>query len=115
MKIKIKINLDDTELIQVVEAITNLLQRVLQVASDTVMPVVDEIDNDGLQVADEQHECLEKVEIEWVEDYDCNYQVVNCTICGEDVSQEYEEAHGPDGNDDYDAYKEFKDEMGDGF
>ena len=56
----------------------------------------------------EPHDCLEFVEFDVIEDEDGVYTAVNCEICGEDVSEAYEEAYGDDDCDDhyFDAMRE---------
>ena len=54
---------------------------------------------------------MENVQVGYAEDFEGSYQVVTCSVCGCDVSEEYEEAYGQE-DDDYDSSKEFQAEEG---
>ena len=64
---------------------------------------------------DAEHDCLEEVEFEIVEDWDCFFTIVKCEVCGTDVSEEYEDLYGDeDYEDDYfEAMRELQYEGGD--
>lgn len=62
-----------------------------------------------------EHDCLEEVEFEVIEDWDCAFTVVKCEICGRDVSEEYEDLYGDEDydNDYFEAMRELQDQRGD--
>lgn len=64
---------------------------------------------------DVEHDCLEEVEFEVIEDWDCAFTVVKCEVCGKDVSEEYEDLYGDDDYEDdyYEAMRELQDQRGD--
>ena len=118
MELKITIELDENETKQALAFVRGLLGGILQVTSkvetepqvgkgseslDDLEPVVEE--------PLECHDCLDEVGFEVIEDEDCTFTVIRCEICGEDVSEEYQEAYGDEDWDDdyYDAMRELLD------
>ncbi|RAH14226.1 MAG: hypothetical protein CMB20_003660 [Methanobacteriota archaeon] len=55
---------------------------------------------------DETHDCLENVEFEYFQDEDFAGHCVHCTVCGAEVTQEYEELYGPENYDFFDDWRE---------
>ena len=108
-KLQITIELDEEETDRLLKAFNGLLQGIL---TPPIEPeVVDDISEAEETEETGIHDCLDSVEVEYVEDFEGSYQLVTCTICGSDVSEEYEQAYGQE-EDDYDAWKEFQSEEG---
>lgn len=108
-KLQITIELDAEETARLLKAFNGLVQGIL---TPPIEPeVVDDISEAEESEEEEIHDCLNSVEIACVEDFDGSFQLVTCRICGNDVSEEYEEAHGQE-DDDYEAWKEFQAEEG---
>lgn len=108
-KLKITIKLDEEEAARLLKAFSGLVQGIL---TPPIKPeVLDDISEAEESEEEEIHDCLESVQVEYAEDFDCSFQLVTCRICGADVSEEYEEAHGQE-DDDHDAWKEFQAEEG---
>ena len=107
-KLKITIELDEQEIARLFEALNGLRQSIV---SPPMAPEVDDSSEDEETEETGIHDCLDSVEVEYVEDFEGSYQLVTCTICGSDVSEEYEQAYGQE-EDDYDAWKEFQSEEG---
>ena len=109
-KMKITIELDAEETDRFLRTMQGLIQRI---ASPSMAPeVVDASSEVDENEEAEIHDCLDSVEVEYVEDFEGSYQLVTCMICGCDVSAEYEEAY-PEEDDDFDAWRDFQ--AGDGW
>nr|ADD92906.1 hypothetical protein [uncultured archaeon MedDCM-OCT-S02-C115] len=115
MKLKITIQLDEEETEQILSFVRGLLGGIsLQTTSNKTesQAIEDSELSDNLEPAGEdllaEHDCLEAVAFDVIEDEDGIYTVVTCEICGEDVSEEYEETYGDDDCDDdnFDAIRE---------
>ena len=108
-KLKITIELDEEEAARLLKAFSGLVQGIL---TPPIKPeVLDDISEAEESEEEEIHDCLESVQVEYAEDFEGCYQLVTCTICGRDVSEEYEEAYGQE-DDDYDSWKDFQAEEG---
>ena len=117
MKLKITLELDEDE----TTAILTLLRGFVRVIAPTVTSSETEAETHAIEGSSEpsdnmesvgeellEHDCLENVEFDAIEDEDGIYTVVTCEICGNDVSEEYEEVYSDyDSDDDYfDAMRE---------
>ena len=116
MELKITIELNEEE----TTAILTLLRGFVRVIAPTATSSETETETQAIEASEpsdmesvgeellEPHDCLEFVEFEVIEDEDGVYTAVNCEICGEDVSEAYEEAYGDDDCDDdyFDAMRE---------
>ena len=107
-KLKITIELDEEEAARLLKAFNGLLQGILAPPIEPEV-VADISEAEGSE--EEEHDCLDSVQVEYVEDFEGSFQLVSCRICGRDVSEEYEEAFGQE-DDDYDYLKEFQAEEG---
>ena len=108
-KLKITIELDEQETARFFEVLNGLIQSIAS------PPMASEVVDGSFEVEEteeaEIHDCLDSVEVEYVEDFEGSYQLVSCRICGCDVSKEYAESYGQE-DDDYDSWKEFQAEDG---
>lgn len=117
MKLKITLEIDEDE----TTAILTLLRGFVRVIAPTVTSSETEAETQAIEGSSEpsdnmesvgeellEHDCLENVEFDAIEDEDGIYTVVTCEICGNDVSEEYEEVYSDyDSDDDYfDAMRE---------
>lgn len=117
MKLKITLEIDEDE----TTAILTLLRGFVRVIAPTVTSSETEAETHAIEGSSEpsdnmesvgeellEHDCLENVEFDAIEDEDGIYTVVTCEICGNDVSEEYEEVYSDyDSDDDYfDAMRE---------
>ena len=116
MELKITIELNEEE----TSAILTLLRGFVRVIAPTATSSETETETQAIEASEpsdmesvgeellEPHDCLEFVEFDVIEDEDGVYTTVNCEICGEDVSEEYEETYGDDDCDDdyFDAMRE---------
>ena len=117
MKLKITLEIDEDE----TTAILTLLRGFVRVIAPTVTSSETEAETHAIEGSSEpsdnresvgeellEHDCLENVEFDVIEDEDGIYTVVTCEICGNDVSEEYEEVYSDyDSDDDYfDAMRE---------
>jgi hypothetical protein len=103
MKLKITLELDEDE----TTAILTLLRGFVRVIAPTVTSSETEVETQAIEGSSEpsdnmesvgeelleHHDCLENVEFDVIEDEDGIYTVVTCEICGNDVSEEYEEVY----------------------
>ena len=102
MKLKITLELDEDE----TTAILTLLRGFVRVIAPTVTSSETEAETQAIEGSSEpsdnmesvgeellEHDCLENVEFDVIEDEDGIYTVVTCEICGNDVSEEYEEVY----------------------
>ena len=94
MEIKIEIELEIEELRTIIKALQGItrLESAPKIATSTpssnepeqAMTAETECEfQDDLAV---EHDCLEEVEFEVIEDWGCAFTVVKCEICGRDVS-----------------------------
>lgn len=107
-QIKIIIELDERETAHLFEVFDRLLQSIV---SQAPSPVPDTVIDAEVPEEPDLHDCLDCVEVEYVEDYEGEFHVVNCAVCGCDVSEKYEATYGSEEGD-YDSSKEFKAEEG---
>ena len=115
MELKITIELNEEETKQLLTFVRSTIGGSPQVATKTEtepQAIEDSQTSGNLEPMGEEllerHDCLENVEFDVIEDEDGIYTVVTCEICGEDVSEEYEETYGDDDCDDdyFDAMRE---------
>jgi len=118
VKVKIRIEIESENDEEILEIFENILQRI----SSTTVPgqplnVVTEGEEkvpntEEIEIAElVEHDCLDNVEIDFVEDFDGIFHAVTCTICKADVTEEYD-AKYPQEDEDYDAWREFEAEEG---
>jgi len=123
MKLKITLKLDEEE----TKAILTFMRGFVRVIAPTVTSET-ETETQAIEESEpsnnlepvveellEHHDCLENVEFDDIEDEDGIYTVVHCEICGNDVSEEYEEVYGDDDSEDdyFDGMRELMDSGGD--
>ena len=123
MEIKIEIELEIEELNAIIAALqrrvrADLTPTIAETTLNTEEPesILNIKDEYALEDdLDAEHDCLEEVEFEIVEDWDCFFTIVKCEVCGRDVSEEYEDLYGDeDYEDDYfEAMRELQYEGGD--
>jgi len=123
MKLKITLKLDEEE----TKAILTFMRGFVRVIAPTVtsetetetQAIEESEPSDNLEPVVEEllehHDCLENVEFDVIEDEDGIYTVVHCEICGNDMSEEYEEVYGDDDSEDdyFDGMRELMDSGGD--
>ena len=116
MELKITIELNEEE----TTAILTLLRGFVRVIAPTATSSETEAETQAIEASEpsdmesvgeellEPHDCLEFVEFDVIEDEDGVYTAVNCEVCGEDVSEAYEQTYGDDDCDDdyFDAMRE---------
>ena len=123
MKLKITLELDEDG----TTAILTLLRGFVRVIAPTVTSPETEAETQAIGGSSEpsdnmesvgeellEHDCLENVEFDVIEDEDGIYTVVTCEICGNDVSEEYEEVYSDydcEDDCDYDSDDDYFDAM----
>tara|TARA_B100002052_G_C15633964_1_gene485306 strand:- start:69 stop:488 length:420 start_codon:yes stop_codon:yes gene_type:complete len=100
MELKITIELNEEETKQLLTFVRSTIRGSPQVATKTEtepQAIEDSQPSGNLEPMGEEllehHDCLENVEFDVIEDEDGIYTVVTCEICGNDVSEEYQEAY----------------------
>ena len=122
MELKITIELNEEE----TTAILTLLRGFVRVIAPTATSSETEAETQAIEASEpsdmesvgeellEPHDCLENVEFDVIEDEDGIYTVVTCEICGNDVSEEYEEVYSDydcEDDCDYDSDDDYFDAM----